>query len=207
MNLVHNWSEVGYTDAAGAVELYSRVFDHILIEERHRLLEIALTKEEGSRFLEIGSYKGDSLVPLAIAARFIRAEKVISIDKNLRNLMNLYDYGIFHATEMAHNSMRWNLIAMDLTEYVSLISDESASAITYLDLELDILHIDGDHTLRGCTEDIQNYLPLVKVGGHVIIHDYNVTEVRQAIKENIELTGRFSNPEIVEISYITERLA
>lgn len=39
------------------------------------------------------------------------------------------------------------------------------------DRQLDILMIDGDHTLEGVTQDWEMYSPLVKSGGLIIFHD------------------------------------
>ena len=37
--------------------------------------------------------------------------------------------------------------------------------------EVDVLHIDGDHTYEGCKADFQNYAPLVRKGGLIVFHD------------------------------------
>ena len=36
---------------------------------------------------------------------------------------------------------------------------------------LDVLHIDGDHSLAGAKADYETYAPLVRSGGLVVMHD------------------------------------
>ena len=47
----------------------------------------------------------------------------------------------------------------------------SATTRTLGEREVDILFIDGDHTLEGVTQDWEMYSPLVREGGIVVFHD------------------------------------
>jgi hypothetical protein len=40
-------------------------------------------------------------------------------------------------------------------------------------LTIDLLFIDGDHTLEGCSEDIYGFFPYVRRGGLIAVHDYD----------------------------------
>lgn len=52
---------------------------------------------------------------------------------------------------------------------------------------IDLLFIDGDHTYYGVMKDLLSWLPHVKKGGRVIMHDYDVTSpgVMKAIHDFI----------------------
>lgn len=39
--------------------------------------------------------------------------------------------------------------------------------------DLDLLFIDGDHSVQACTVDFQKYGPKLKVGGYLLFHDYD----------------------------------
>ena len=54
----------------------------------------------------------------------------------------------------------------------SLHKMESREAFRYMPHTIDLLHIDGDHTRRGITADCVLYLPLLRSGGVVCVHDY-----------------------------------
>lgn len=46
----------------------------------------------------------------------------------------------------------------------------------------DLLFIDGDHSFQGCLNDLENWWPGLKSGGHVVLHDcYLGCEVQDAI--------------------------
>lgn len=44
-------------------------------------------------------------------------------------------------------------------------------------LHVDLVFIDGDHSYEGCKGDIDAWVPNLKPGGYLLIHDYNKTEV------------------------------
>ena len=49
---------------------------------------------------------------------------------------------------------------------------------------IDLLFIDGDHSYDGVTSDLKAYLPKVKAGGTVLLHDWGWAEgVQRAIRE------------------------
>lgn len=46
----------------------------------------------------------------------------------------------------------------------------------------DMLWIDGDHSLAGCTNDLENWFAGLAPGGHVVLHDcYEGNEVKDAV--------------------------
>jgi hypothetical protein len=49
---------------------------------------------------------------------------------------------------------------------------EKSADETGIDLTLDYLFIDGDHSTEGLNGDMDGWLPFVKPGGYVLIHDY-----------------------------------
>ena len=44
-------------------------------------------------------------------------------------------------------------------------------------LTIDLLFIDGDHTPKGCAEDIYGFFPYVRMGGLIAVHDYDKINV------------------------------
>lgn len=41
---------------------------------------------------------------------------------------------------------------------------------------VDLLFIDGDHTYKGAKKDFHRFSPLVRPGGHIVLHDINKTK-------------------------------
>ena len=55
------------------------------------------------------------------------------------------------------------------------------------DASIDLLHIDGDHSVEGVTKDLALYWPKMKVGGVVIMDDILWGCVRRAVSEFLKL--------------------
>jgi predicted O-methyltransferase YrrM len=65
-----------------------------------------------------------------------------------------------------------NNIAEDLKPYCEfMVADSKEFYKTWDSKEIDILHIDGDHSYTMCKSDYENYYPFVKPGGYILIHD------------------------------------
>lgn len=64
-----------------------------------------------------------------------------------------------------------------------LIREKSKKAAYKIKKEsLDFVLIDGDHTYEGIKADLKSYYSLLKSGGYMFVHDYNVKSVMDAIK-------------------------
>jgi hypothetical protein len=107
--------------------------------------------------LEIGTDRGRSLAILAIAARDAgRTHPIYSVD----------------LSERAQTEARANLERLGLGEFVTLVSGDSASVVEGLDLQFDLVFVDGDHTFEGVTRDLIALRGKVVPGGAVLFHDY-----------------------------------
>lgn len=87
-----------------------------------------------------------------------------------------------------------NLIDLGLRDAVTLLKMTSAQAVDspHLPPSIDLLFIDGDHSYEGAKHDIQHFVPRVRQGGAVVIHDcLSEPGVSQAIRESPELAPYF----------------
>lgn len=62
------------------------------------------------------------------------------------------------------------------SDIIHLIESDSKDAASNFDSwlgsdEIDLLFIDGDHSIEGCKSDFELYTPRVAVGGYIIFHD------------------------------------
>lgn len=104
------------------------------------------------RYLEIGSFKGDTLY--AVLANSPQGSLGVSIDLNLSNILPM-------ATELTHLGYKVNVLAGDSKE--QSIIDQARDLGPY-----DLVLIDGDHTYDGVKADWSNYQNLAPV---IAIHD------------------------------------
>jgi predicted O-methyltransferase YrrM len=58
----------------------------------------------------------------------------------------------------------------------------SLEAVLEIEDNLDFVYVDGDHSYRGCLDDLQTYWPKIKSGGLLCGDNWEVTAVRSAIK-------------------------
>ena len=65
----------------------------------------------------------------------------------------------------------YNIIDPELKKYFKFTKADSAEFYKTWNKEIDILHIDGDHSYEMCKSDYDNYYPFVKPGGFIFIHD------------------------------------
>jgi hypothetical protein len=67
-----------------------------------------------------------------------------------------------------------------------------AVAGQFQDESLDFLHIDGNHTFDGCAQDLICWVPKVRVGGLIVVHDYfspNWPGVTQSVDAYVNAHG------------------
>lgn len=168
--------------------------------ELAELLEL-LDKKKPKNILEIGTYKGGTLMAWTHIAD--KNAKIIGVDlpggdfgggftdEESKDIINLkkYNQQIF-------------LFAMDSHEM-------STIDVVKNHAKFDFCFIDGDHTYEGVKKDYENYLPLMKKGGTMAFHDVakmseithpgvQVYDFWQEIKDNHE------HKEIIDLDFETD---
>jgi predicted O-methyltransferase YrrM len=117
------------------------------------------------RVVEIGVYKGGTAVLLAHALRQTGGSYVgVDISECWEARDRLIKHGL----------TAWFIATMDSKAYAKSGYDEKP---------IDLLFIDGDHTMEGCLNDWLLWTPFVRPGGYVFI-DNSLSElgVRQALE-------------------------
>jgi predicted O-methyltransferase YrrM len=167
----------------------------------HILYDIANTfGDKKINYLEIGAYAGGSsclmlqrqnttVISVDLGEPIPKGEVLENIIK-YKNNNNYYKY------------IQGNSQVVD-TKYKVLESLSNSNLLGY-SKKIDILFIDGDHSLNGVLTDFELYKDLVNVGGYIVFDDYydNVhsPDVKKALDEIIlpnlfdfEIIGTFKN--------------
>jgi predicted O-methyltransferase YrrM len=145
---------------------------HMTSQERLALLQAALNLQPGFSIVEIGSYLGASTAFMGYAATS-KGGVVHAIDTWQNESMGgegLRDtYAEFHANTQpfAH------FIQTHRGRSVDVAKKEAPIAC-------DMLFIDGDHHLDAVIADLQDWLPSLKPGGLLAMHDIDHPDVKQA---------------------------
>lgn len=125
--------------------------DWITQDEAKYLAEEAERMESGV-YMEIGVAYGMSLM---VVGQFAKPEVEI--------------YGI----DIQNWDLRKdNLEKMGFSERVNFIHGDSQEEAILWRKPIDLLFIDGDHRYEGTVADLLSWIPHVKAGGRVIMHDY-----------------------------------
>lgn len=116
--------------------------------------------------VEIGTYLGES------------AALWCSTNPDLK-LTCIDPYRVYNARPYAETQQEiYETACRNLAPYNATIvrrpSEEAASM--FENESLDFLHIDGDHIFDACMMDLILWVPKVRIGGMVLIHDYTILQ-------------------------------
>jgi predicted O-methyltransferase YrrM len=159
------------------------IFTHVAPFERLLLYRLGLRQTRGAVFAEIGSYLGASACFLAAAAAEIGGGARVHCVDTWRN-------------DGMSEGMRdtWIEFQRNTRRYASLIiphRGESVHIAKAFTEKLDLLFLDGDHSYAGCRSDVENWLPHLKPGGLMILHDIAWAEgVERVVREKLNPLAR-----------------
>lgn len=151
---MHDIEEVSRT--ASAIEGW-------LSDDQGRALYMAAAATSGrGAIVEIGSWKGRSTVWLASGARQA-ARRVHAIDPHAGSHED--------SSASTFEAFRTNLDRAGLAGQVEVMVMTSAEAAGRLEGPVELLFVDGDHSIEGAARDADIWLPRVMSEGVVMFHD------------------------------------
>lgn len=136
----------------------------------------------GSKFVEIGSWKGKSAAYLAV--EIINSGKDISLD--------CVDTWMGSSEHIEDENVKTNSLyelfiknTSSLSSVINPIRMDSVSASKkYQDNSIDFVFIDGSHDYKSVKLDISSWITKVKIGGIIAGHDYDCWKnVRKAVDD------------------------
>ena len=157
-----------YDDAKAELELFLYQYrvdpGHKPFIAKARLMFDLVMKTRPDICVEIGVETGATVIPTAIALKHLGSGVIYGIDpwyspSTPNSPSNQYD-GVLDLIQ------QWGV--EDYCIILPVTSQEAASSIPEC---IDILHIDGDHSIAGMNFDTFTYFPKVKVGGYIWFDD------------------------------------
>lgn len=130
-------------------------FSQLWVEEERYLCEQAALLEKNSIIVEIGTAQGGSAYLFATSAKA----------KNV----SIYTYDLFPSNEAFEN-------LKGLTDVHSISKSSAIGAKEWprkYGKPINLLFIDGSHTLENVYLDFISWLPYVKAGGKILFHDFD----------------------------------
>jgi len=134
------------------------------------LWDCASELKPGASVVEIGSFRGRSLIVLANAAP--DDVELVAIDPHAGNDRGPQEINGFVEQAAEDNVQFWaNLRAAGVAERVRHVRKFSNDALVDVDGEIDLLYIDGAHRFTPAAADIREWGARVTPGGTLLIHD------------------------------------
>jgi hypothetical protein len=144
--------------------------------------------------VEIGVYRGRSLMPQAIAHKVTTGGVAYGVDPYSREVAIEYD-NLELADKIAEHNREtdWDALhqgVLELRETLGLqdhctivrrTSAEAAAEFARQGRRFGLVHIDGNHDTAYVMQDVELYLPLVTPGGFVVMDDISWDSVKPAV--------------------------
>jgi predicted O-methyltransferase YrrM len=150
---------------------------HLTRNERLTLYRLGLNQLHGAVMVEIGSYLGASSCFLAAAALELRDARLHCVDTWENEGMS-----------EGHRDT-WKEFQRNTRMYQQVIEPhrgKSMDVVRTFTHRIDLIFIDGDHSYEGCHGDVVNWLPLMKAGGCILLHDWGWAEgVKRVVREDL----------------------
>ena len=112
---------------------------------------------EPKAIVEVGTGRGGVTF---LMSKIAPTAQIITIDCNINEIDQFY-----------YHRLRKNITALNMNSQDPKTADHVAKLLE--GKPIDVLFIDGDHSIAGVTRDYQNFSPQVRPGGLVVFHDIN----------------------------------
>jgi len=148
----------------------------------------------GSKFVEVGSFKGKSAAYMAV--------EIVNSNKNIDfYCVDVWEWSVPNTTDINLGVTFLNNME-PVKEYIKPIKDTSVNAsLMFEDNSLDFIFIDAGHSYSDVKADIEAWYPKLKPTGVFAGHDYKsywpgvVRAVNEFVKNtNVVLTCNNNNP-------------
>jgi hypothetical protein len=154
-------------------------------EEKASILMDLIIADKLKTIVEIGVWGGKSLVPMAYAVQANGNGIVYGIDpwSAEASADGMDGANLDWWSQVDHEAIFQGLVAsiykFNLQNHVALVRKTSADASPIDDIEL--LHIDGNHSDEASYIDVTKWVPYVKSGGYIIFDDVNWSTTGRAV--------------------------
>jgi hypothetical protein len=158
-------------------------------KDKAQALAAAVVDLKSETSVEIGVWGGKSLIALAMAHDFLEHGHCYGIDPWARE-------SALHGVQELENIQWWSqvdfeeifrgcmsaLLEWRLTARCTVFRTTSEKAHSLFERQIDLLHIDGNHSEVASTLDVFLYLPKVRKGGLVFFDDVDWPSTKNALR-------------------------
>lgn len=158
------------------------------------------TVPDGGTLVEIGSWKGKSLVFLTVESiNSGKRQRIVSIDPWIEEAQ---PQGTDERPEDAYEIYLRNIAP--ISERIEVMRATSLEANgNFADGSVDFVFIDGSHAYEDVLADCRAWYPKVRPGGMIAGHDYHWKPVKRAVDEFAAESG-FGTPKATELCWVLQ---
>ncbi len=160
-------------------------------EQVARVVALASAVPATGRIVEIGSFRGRSMIAIARSAP--EGAEIVAIDPHAGNDRGPQEIEGFE-DEAAVDSKVFltNLERAGVRDRVTYVRKFSHDALEDVPGPIDLLHIDGAHRYKPASDDIATWGAKVVDGGSVLVHDsFSSVGVTLALASKLAFSGRW----------------
>lgn len=152
------------------IRAYKKIDGWLTEREAYGLYNIASKLKSGSTIVEIGSWKGKSTFCLASGLRkgTIYAIDPFNADGEAGN-KETYESKI--GEKPLIDQFKENTREVHKNENIIALQGYSQEFVNKFS-KIDLLFIDGDHSIEGCKYDFENFSKFIPKGGYIALHDF-----------------------------------
>lgn len=175
----------------GVLDAVSDVEGWMTDDQARKLWNGARAVPSGGRIVEIGSFRGRSMVVLASAAS--SGVELIAIDPHAGNDRGPQEIdGYVDEAAEDHEVFTRNLAEAGVAERVTHLRKFSDDALADVDGSIDLLYIDGAHRFAPARADIVRWGAKIPEGGELLVHDsFSSVGVTAALAATLFFGGEF----------------
>lgn len=158
------------------VQQSAEIFGYMTKMELAWLSKKASSLPKGARWAELGSHSGRSL--FAVGMSLPPGSTLVSVDSDWGRFRN--NGKSLHEVFRRIQELRPGQIQLH-----GICTTTDHAALVFRPEYFDVVFLDADHSYKQVLADIENWSPLLKMGGTICGHDYadHCPGVRQAVEE------------------------
>jgi predicted O-methyltransferase YrrM len=160
-------------------------------EQVDRVVARASQVPPTGRIVEIGSFRGRSMVAIARSAP--KGAEIVAIDPHAGNDRGPQEIdGFADEAELDSKVFRANLERAGVRDRVTYVRKFSHDALGDVGGPIDMLHIDGAHRFAPASDDIRSWGDRVVPGGSMLVHDsFSSVGVTLALAATVAFSGEW----------------
>lgn len=164
-----------------------RSLDGWCTEAKSLWLHRIVTQEKPDTVVEVGIFGGRSLVPMALALKANGTGRAYGIEAwspavATQFVTNEANDGWWQKVDYHGIKRKFIefILRHDLLDVIKIVEADAARAHLLFD-RIDLLHIDGGHSLFGAAADVVHYAPRVRPGGIILFDDVSWETTKPAV--------------------------